>query len=101
MAETTAIPVEHAKQAALFLRGLANEHRLQILCQLAGGEKNVGELLENSTLSPSSFSQHLAVLRQQDLIQFRKQAQTLFYSIKDQDILLFIQQLKNKFCPDL
>ena len=99
--EALQLPEEEARQAALFLRSLANEHRLQILCRLAGGEMNVGDLMAPSSLSASAFSQHLSVLRKQELVQFRKQAQTLYYSIKDQDTLIFIQQLKLKFCPDL
>lgn len=99
--ETPQLTKVHAKQAAVFLRSLANEHRLQILCRLASGEKSVGELIEPFELSQSAFSQHLAVLRKENLVEYRKQAQTLFYSIKDPDTLVFIQYLKNKFCPDL
>ncbi|MGQ4277669.1 ArsR/SmtB family transcription factor [Pseudidiomarina sp. E22-M8] len=91
---------DEAQNAATFLRSIANEHRLQILCHLAGGEQSVGELNQHFPLSASAFSQHLAVLRQQDLVKFRKQAQTIYYSIKDQDTLKFMQLLKTKFCPD-
>lgn len=89
-----------AQNAATFLRSIANEHRLQILCHLASGEQSVGELNRHFPLSASAFSQHLAVLRQQELVQFRKEAQTVYYSIKDQDTLSFMQLLKAKFCPD-
>ncbi|MDN4500794.1 metalloregulator ArsR/SmtB family transcription factor [Alteromonadaceae bacterium BrNp21-10] len=95
------LPQQDAKRAADFLKSLANPHRLHILCSLANGEMNVGELMAPSNLSPSSFSQHLAVLRKQGLIDFRKEAQTLFYSIKDPDTMDVIQLLKQKFCPDL
>nr|WP_198678951.1 metalloregulator ArsR/SmtB family transcription factor [Pseudidiomarina halophila] len=91
---------EEAQNAATFLRSIANEHRLQILCHLAGGEQSVGALNQHFPLSASAFSQHLAVLRQQDLVKFRKEAQTIFYSIKDPDTLKFMQLLKTKFCPD-
>lgn len=89
---------QEAQNAAAFLRSLANEHRLQILCHLAQGEQSVGELNKYFPLSPSAFSQHLAVLREQGLIKFRKQAQTIFYSISDPDTLAFIQLLQAKFC---
>ena len=94
------MPQHDAARAATFLRSLANEHRLQILCHLAGGEKSVGELNQFFPLSPSAFSQHLAVLREQELVKFRKEAQTIFYSIADPDTLQFIRLLKDKFCPD-
>lgn|SRR5690554_602950 len=88
-----------AQSAAAFLRSIANEHRLQILCHLAGGEKSVGELNKHFPLSPSAFSQHLAVLREQQLVKFRKQAQTIYYSINDPDTMHFMQLLRSKFCP--
>ncbi|CAB0151996.1 Transcriptional activator HlyU [Pseudidiomarina piscicola] len=91
---------DEAKSAAVFLRSIANEHRLQILCHLANGEQSVGKLNRHFPLSASAFSQHLAVLRQQGLVKFRKEAQTIYYSIQDQDTLQFMQLLKNKFCPD-
>ncbi|KFZ30329.1 ArsR family transcriptional regulator [Pseudidiomarina salinarum] len=91
---------QEARDAAAFLRSLANEHRLQILCHLAAGEKSVGELNHYFPLSPSAFSQHLAVLRQQGLVTFRKEAQSIYYSINDQDTMAFMQLLKAKFCPD-
>lgn len=92
---------DEASKAAAFLRSLGNEHRLQILCRLATGELNVGELHRTFTLSASAFSQHLAVLREQGLVQCRKEAQTIYYSIKDPDTLRFMQLLKDKFCPEL
>lgn len=95
------LPEQDATRAAAFLRSLASAHRLQILCHLAGREMNVGELHQHFDLSASAFSQHLAVLRQQQLVQCRKEAQTVFYSIKDEDTLRFIELLKSKFCPDL
>lgn len=88
-----------AKHAAAFLRSIANEHRLQILCHLAGGERSVGDLNQHFPLSASAFSQHLAVLREQGLVKFRKQAQTIYYSIKDPDTMQFMQLLQSKFCP--
>ncbi|GAB3021871.1 ArsR/SmtB family transcription factor [Bowmanella dokdonensis] len=92
---------QEAEQAAAFLRSIANQHRLQILCRLALGEMNVGELHKPFDLSASAFSQHLAVLRQQGLVKCRKEAQTIYYSIKDPDTLKFMQLLKDKFCPHL
>jgi DNA-binding transcriptional ArsR family regulator len=94
------MPQQDAARAAAFLRSLANEHRLQILCRLAAGEKSVGELNQFFPLSASAFSQHLAVLREQDLVKFRKEAQTIYYSIFDPDTLRFVRLLKDKFCPD-
>ncbi|BFM08793.1 metalloregulator ArsR/SmtB family transcription factor [Halioxenophilus aromaticivorans] len=92
---------QDAARAAEFLRSLANEYRLLILCHLAAGELSVGELHTHFTLSQSSFSQHLAVLRNQGLLKNRKVAQTVYYSIADPDVEQFMMLLKNKFCPAL
>ena len=92
---------QDAQKAAKFLRSLANEHRLLILCRLADGEMSVGQLSEPFSLSQSSFSQHLSVLREQQLVTYRKDAQTLYYRIKDLEVMDFIKHLQNKFCPDI
>jgi DNA-binding transcriptional ArsR family regulator len=70
-----------AREAGALLKAMGNERRLLILCQLAGGEKSVGELEEAIDLSQSALSQHLARLRRDRLVQTRRKAQTIFYSI--------------------
>lgn len=90
-----------AKFAARFLRSIANEHRLQILCYLTSGEKSVSQLNQFFPHSASAFSQHLAVLRQQGLLIFRKEGQTIYYSISDPDTLEFLKLITAKFCADL
>ena len=91
---------DEAQNAASFLRS-GQPHRLQILCRLALGEQSVGELHQHFDLSASAFSQHLAVLREQELVTIRKESQTVFYSIKDPDTEAFMKLLKTKFCPSL
>jgi Predicted transcriptional regulators len=71
----------HAGDAARLLKALANERRLQVLCLLAEGERSVGELNELLDLSQSALSQHLAVLREEGLVQTRREAQTIHYSL--------------------
>ncbi|WP_317931019.1 metalloregulator ArsR/SmtB family transcription factor [Halioxenophilus sp. WMMB6] len=97
--EMPQLPEQDAVRAAEFLRSVANEYRLLILCRLADGEMSVGELHEPFPLSQSSFSQHLSVLRKQGLVKNRKVAQTVYYSISDPDILNLMMLLKDKFCP--
>lgn len=69
----------HVGAAAALLKALANPQRLRILCALAPGEMSVGVLNEHVPLSQSALSQHLAVLRQDGLVQTRREAQTVFY----------------------
>ena len=71
----------HAGEAARLLKALANERRLQVLCLLAGGEHSVGELNERLDVSQPALSQHLAVLREEGLVDTRREAQTIHYSL--------------------
>jgi len=65
------------------LKALGNKKRIQILYALYDNEKNVGELGKIVDLSQSALSQHLAVLRKEDIVKTRRNAQTIFYSIKN------------------
>jgi ArsR family transcriptional regulator, virulence genes transcriptional regulator len=89
----------NSKQAAKLLKAIAHSERLLILCQLVAGELNVGELLQSSTLSPSAFSQHLAVLRKYKLVKVRKVMQTVFYSLANDDVIKIIATLHQIYCP--
>jgi len=89
---------QNAETAAKLLKGLGNAERLLILCQLLDGEQNVGELWEKSQLSQSAFSQHLAVLRKDHLVQTRKEAQTVYYSLANKDSIQILKVLQKIFC---
>ncbi len=74
---------EKTEKASALLKALANEKRLMIVCILCKGEKNVGELEQFVGLSQSALSQHLARLRRDGVVDTRREAQTIYYSIKD------------------
>lgn len=89
-------------KAATLLRGLANEQRLLILCHLAAAsELSVSALGERMTLSQSALSQHLARLREEGIVNFRREAQTLFYHIADEKAARLLALLHDLYCPDL
>ena len=88
----------HADDAARLLKALANERRLMILCLLASGEHSVGELNELVDLSQSALSQHLAVLREERLVQTRREAQTIYYSLVPGPAFEVIQTLHRIYC---
>lgn len=88
----------HADEAAELLRALANEQRLMILCQLAAGERSVGELNDNFPLSQSALSQHLAVLRECGIVKTRKEAQTVHYSLADGPAARVMATLHDIYC---
>jgi DNA-binding transcriptional ArsR family regulator len=73
----------HADEAAALLKALAHPARLLVLCQLAEGEASVGELQPLTGLSMSALSQHLAVLREMELVTTRREAQTIHYSLAE------------------
>ena len=80
--ESLAAMREHARAAAALMKSLSNENRLMILCTLVGGEMSVSELNERVPLSQSAVSQHLASLRESELVETRKEAQTVYYRLK-------------------
>lgn len=92
----------HAAEAAQFLRVLGNEHRLLVLCHLlTAGEMSVNALAERVGLSQSALSQHLARLREDGLVTYRRESQTLHYRICDARAERVLAVLKDIFCPDL
>ena len=91
-----------AAVAAQFLKLLANEHRLLVLCYLlTTREASVSALVEEVGLSQSALSQHLARLREDGLVTFRRESQTLFYRVCDQRAERILAVLKDVFCPTI
>jgi ArsR family transcriptional regulator, virulence genes transcriptional regulator len=88
-----------AAQAAQLLRALSNERRLIILCQLGARELSVGQIQPLVGLSQSALSQHLAVLREQDIVTTRREGQTIFYRIADPAAVKVVATLAEIFCP--
>jgi ArsR family transcriptional regulator, virulence genes transcriptional regulator len=92
---------DKAADAARLLRLLANEKRLLILCLLvARGEMDVTSLAEAVDLSQSALSQHLAKLREDGLVVFRRESQTLHYRLEDPRAARLLATLKDIFCPE-
>ena len=89
----------HAGEATRLLKALANEKRLQVLCLLAGGERSVGELQGLLDLGQSALSQHLARMRDEKLVTFRRESQVLWYRIADPRIEQLLSTLQTLFCP--
>ena len=93
---------KQAGEASRLLKLLGNEKRLLILCFLAArGEMTVGELVDVAKLSQSALSQHLAKMRADGLVTFRRNSQTLHYRVADQRALRLLQVLKDIYCGDM
>jgi DNA-binding transcriptional ArsR family regulator len=84
---------QKSEKVAALLKSIGNEKRLMIVCILSNGEKNVGELEQMVGLSQSALSQHLARLRRDEILSTRREAQTIYYSIKDKNVLALLQCL--------
>jgi DNA-binding transcriptional ArsR family regulator len=89
-----------AEAAAELLKAMANPQRLRVLCLLAEGERSVGEINAAVDLSQSALSQHLAVLREQGLVQTRREAQSIRYSLVAGPVARLIQTLHEIYCKD-
>jgi len=88
-----------AAEVAGILRALANERRLMILCKLVEwGEASVNSLAEAVGLSQSALSQHLAKMRAEGLVGYRRESQTLWYRIADARIEQLFATLHRLFC---
>jgi DNA-binding transcriptional ArsR family regulator len=89
---------KNAARATLLLKVMANPSRLLILCQLAEGEKSVGELERLIGLSQSGLSQHLALLRRHGIVSTRREAQLIFYSLASKEAVAVMATLYEVFC---
>ncbi len=100
--ETPGVDIKHMRQrarhAVSLLKSISNENRLMILCHLGQGEMSVTELNERIDLSQSALSQHLAVLRRDELVSTRRESQTIYYSLVSEEAARLIGFLYSEFC---
>jgi len=92
--------IDGSKQTAALLKVLANENRLMILCTLLNQEMSVSELNSHIPLSQSALSQHLAVLRREDIVKTRRESQTIYYLVSDPNVIRLLNVLHELFCPE-
>jgi DNA-binding transcriptional ArsR family regulator len=88
----------NAVRACSRLKAMANPTRLMVLCQIAEGEKSVGELAEAVGQSQSGLSQHLTVLRLKHLVVARRSGQTIYYSLASDEAASVMDTLYELFC---
>lgn len=90
--------VGSAKRASDFLKALAHESRLMILCFLAEGEKSVSELEELLSLRQPTVSQQLARLRADGLVSTRREGKTIYYALASEEARVVIGAVYEVFC---
>ncbi len=89
---------ERAAEAAGFLKTLAHQGRLMILCHLGTGEKSVGELESLLDMRQAAVSQMLARLRDEGLVSTRREGKAIYYSLSDENTTQMIDLLYRLFC---
>ena len=92
--------LESAQLVSAILKQLSNPYRLMVLCCLSNGELTVGDLNEQIDLSQSALSQHLAKLRESEIVSTRRDSQTIYYRIANQKIKYLLEVLQKQFCED-
>lgn len=88
-----------AQCACAALRVLSNEDRLLLLCQLGQGERSVGELEEALDIRQPTLSQQLGVLRNEGVVNTRRDGKRIYYSVADPKMLVLLGTLYDLYCP--
>jgi len=102
MAEDTPLEMDAMRDAAdsacALMKVLANPDRMLLLCQLAEGEKNVGELQQALGIVQPTLSQQLAVLREEELVETRREGKNIYYRIASPQALAVLEVLYEQYC---
>ena len=88
-----------AGQACNLLKALSNPDRLLLLCQMTQGEFSVGELEATTGIRQPTLSQQLTVLREEKLVNTRREGKQIFYSIGSSEASTVLQVLYDLYCP--
>jgi len=89
---------QSASRASALMKTLGHKDRLMILCHLAEGEKSVGQIAELLEIPQSPLSQHLSRMRKENLVETRREAQTIYYSLKSGEASRIVEVLYELFC---
>jgi DNA-binding transcriptional ArsR family regulator len=89
---------ESINQASTAMQAIAHPMRLKILCLVGNQELSVLEIVEAVGTTQSNVSQHLAVLREQGILESRKDANKVFYKVSDARVLKMIALTREIFC---
>lgn len=91
---------EHIEQAARALKAMSHPLRLKILCVIGSGEVSVQDIVEAVGTSQSNISQHLAILRDKNVLRARKDANRVYYRVSDERTLQLIGMMREVFCGE-
>ena len=91
---------EHIETAARALKAISHPLRLKILCVIGGEEACVQDIVDAVGTSQSNISQHLAILRDKEVLLTRKDANRVFYRVGDPRTLQLIAMMREVFCGE-
>ena len=89
---------DSADQVVCILKSLANTDRLLILCHLSQTELNVSQIEEITQIKQPTLSQQLMMLRKSNVVSTRRDGKQIFYRIKDEKLVLILNQLYHLYC---
>ena len=89
------------ERAAFALKAMSHPLRLKILCALGEKELSVQDIVDRVGTTQSNVSQHLAKLRDKDILTSRRDANRIYYRIKNEQILRLIEMMRDLFCSDM
>lgn len=90
--------VDEATLTANALKAMANPLRWRIICTLGNDELSVGDIVEKIGTSQSNVSQHLDLLKTKHIIKSRKDANRVYYSISNNQLLALISNMRSVLC---
>ena len=89
---------ENIREASEAMQAMGHPLRLKVLCLIGNQELSVLEIVDAVGTTQSNVSQHLAVLREQKILEARKEANKVFYRISDPRVLKMISLTREIFC---
>src|SRR5690606_21507967 len=91
---------DSAEQVVGILKSLSNTDRLLILCYLSQAQLNVSEIEEITEIKQPTLTQQLMILRTIDVVNTRRDSKQIYYSIKDQNLIVVLTTLYQLYCAN-
>ncbi len=95
--------IEHdsdIERAAFALKAMSHPLRLKILCAVGEKELAVQDIVDRVGTTQSNVSQHLAKLRDKEILASRRDANRIYYRVKDERTLKLIEMMRDVFCSN-
>lgn len=89
---------KNLNEACNLMKVLSNPERMLLLCKLSKEEKNVSELEVELNIKQPTLSQQLTVLRNEKLVETRRDGKSIYYKLKDDKALAVMNTIYNQFC---